>query len=46
MDDRMENIQIELYASQWHSLLGYLDPTSSPYSLVALFYCEERHREQ
>jgi hypothetical protein len=27
-------VQIELSASQWHSLLGGLDPNSSAYSIV------------
>jgi hypothetical protein len=27
-------IQIEMSAAQWHSLLGYLDPNSSAFSIV------------
>ena len=28
------DIQIELSAAQWHTLLGHLDPTSPVYSIV------------
>jgi uncharacterized membrane-anchored protein len=28
------DIQIEMSAAQWHSLLGYLDPNSSAFSIV------------
>ena len=30
----MKDIQIELSASQWYGLLRYLDPNSTPYSIV------------
>lgn len=28
------DVQIEMFAAQWHTLLGYLDPNSPAFSIV------------